>query len=53
MIVDLHILRSHYFISATEPKLFTDPAEERRFANLWEQLSDHLKGHANDASRMS
>ena len=48
MIVDLHILRSHHFISAAEPKLFTEPAEEQRFANLWEQLSDHLKGHAAD-----
>lgn len=39
VIVDLHILRSHYFISATEPKLYTDPAETDRFAGLWRDLS--------------
>lgn len=27
VVVDLHILRSHFFNQATEPKLFTDPAE--------------------------
>ena len=42
-VVDLHILRSHYFISATEPKLFTDPAEAVKFADLWRQLSARLK----------
>lgn len=42
VIVDLHILRSHYFISATEPKLFTEVAEEKRFAGLWVQLSERL-----------
>jgi endoglucanase len=41
-VVDLHILRTHHFISAATPRLFTDPAETQRFAGLWEQLSDHL-----------
>lgn len=47
-VVDLHILRSHYFISASEPKLFTDPAEAGRFADLWRQLSARLCRRAND-----
>lgn len=41
-IVDLHILRSHYFLD-DNPPLYTDPAEAERFANLWRSLSDHLK----------
>ena len=44
VVVDLHILRSHFFISATEPKLFTDPAEGEKFADLWRQLSGELRG---------
>ncbi len=42
-VVDLHILRSHYFNQQTVPALYTDPAEERRFANLWRDLSDFLR----------
>ena len=42
-VVDLHILRSHHFISASEPRLFTDPAEAGRFAGLWRDLSAHLR----------
>jgi len=48
VIVDLHILRTHYFITATEPKLFTDPAEEKRFADLWVQLSKRLEQRDSD-----
>jgi len=40
-IVDLHILRSHYFLD-TSPKLYTDPAEAERFAALWQSLSEQL-----------
>lgn len=43
VIIDLHILRSHFFISENEPKLFTDPAEEERFADMWRQLSARLR----------
>lgn len=42
VIVDLHILRSHHFLDAA-PKLYSDPAEEARFAGLWRQLSAHLR----------
>jgi len=41
-IVDLHILRSHHFNASATPRLFTDPAETRRFAGLWRDLSEHL-----------
>jgi endoglucanase len=47
-VVDLHILRSHHFISEIEPKLFTDPAAADHFADLWRQLSARLQRRAND-----
>jgi endoglucanase len=47
-VVDLHILRTHYFITETEPLLFTDPQEADRFAGLWQDLSAHLRRRAND-----
>jgi endoglucanase len=48
-IVDLHILRSHYFNDRTgTPRLFTDPAEEARFADLWRDLSGRLGNRATD-----
>jgi endoglucanase len=43
VLVDLHILRSHHFISAAEPKLFTEPDGGARFADLWRQLSARLQ----------
>jgi endoglucanase len=48
-IVDLHITRSHYFNDRSGvPALFTDPAQEARFAGLWRELSERLHGRAND-----
>jgi endoglucanase len=47
-VVDLHILRTHTFPAGEEPRLFTDPAEEGRFAGLWQDLSAHLKRRSND-----
>lgn len=47
VVVDLHILRSHSFAQATEPRLFTDPAEGERFAGLWRELSAHLGRRSN------
>jgi len=47
-VIDLHILRSHFFNQATEPALFTDPAEAEHFAGLWRQLSARLSGRPND-----
>ena len=47
-VVDLHILRSHHFISAVTPKLFSDPAETERFAGLWADLADFLCHRSTD-----
>lgn len=46
-IVDLHILRSHFFLD-DNPPLYTDPAEAERFANLWRSLSEHLQDRSLD-----
>jgi endoglucanase len=47
VIVDLHILRSHYFMDA-DPPLFADPARAQQFADFWRQLSRHLRGRRED-----
>ena len=47
-VVDLHILRTHHFISAVTPQLFTDPCEAQRFADLWRQLSSRLQRRLTD-----
>jgi endoglucanase len=47
-VVDLHILRSHFFNQSTEPPLFSDPAEAMKFADLWRQLSARLSSRANE-----
>ena len=44
VVVDLHILRSHYFDSKVKP-LFTDKAAQETFCNCWRQLSGELKGY--------
>lgn len=46
VIVDLHILRSHHFNAAEKP-LWTDPAEQEKFYNLWRDLSLALKHYPN------
>lgn len=48
VVLDLHVLRGHSFGQMTEPRLFTDPAEEGRFADLWRQLSTRLEGRSTD-----
>ncbi len=40
-IVDLHIIRSHDFLAASNP-LWTDPAEQQKLVDLWRQLSAEL-----------
>ncbi|MBN1951446.1 MAG: glycoside hydrolase family 5 protein [Bacteroidales bacterium] len=47
VIVDLHIIRSHHFISETNT-LWTDPAEQQRLIDLWMELSSELKDYPND-----
>lgn len=40
-VVDLHILRSHYFDAKVKP-LFTDTAAQTRFVRCWQDLSSEL-----------
>lgn len=46
-IVDLHILRTHYFLDK-QPPLFTDPKAPDHWADLWRQLSERLRNRAID-----
>jgi endoglucanase len=47
VIVDLHIIRSHHFIAASNP-LWTDKAEQQKLVDMWMKLSDELIGYPND-----
>ncbi|MBI5424456.1 MAG: cellulase family glycosylhydrolase [Opitutae bacterium] len=53
VIVDLHTVRSHHFNAANDGgpanTLFSDPAAQRHFLGLWQQLSARLKDYPNDA----
>lgn len=46
IIIDLHILRSHHF-NAKEKPLWTDPAEQEKFYDLWRDLSKYLINYPN------
>ncbi len=46
VIVDLHIIRSHYF-NAESNTLWTDTAAQAYLVNMWMQLSDELKKYPN------
>ena len=51
-IVDLHIIRSHYFNAANEGganTLFTSEEAQQQLIDMWYQLSDALKGYSNDS----
>ena len=53
-IVDLHIIRSHYFNAVNEGgsdanTLFTSEKAQQDLINMWYQLSDVLKGYSNDS----
>lgn len=43
VVVDFHILKSHYFNDKDEPRLFTDQSEPLRFAGLWSELSSVVR----------
>jgi endoglucanase len=47
VIVDLHIIRSHNFISKSNP-LWTDPAEQQKLVDMWKQLSDELRQYPDN-----
>ncbi len=42
VVLDLHILRSHYF-NATDKPLWTHPEEQDKFVRLWKDLSAAVK----------
>jgi len=42
VVLDLHILRSHHFNEGEKP-LWTDPAEQDKFIQLWKDLSSAVK----------
>ncbi|HVO75810.1 MAG TPA: cellulase family glycosylhydrolase, partial [Ignavibacteriaceae bacterium] len=46
VIVDLHIIRSHYFNAESNP-LWTDEREQKKLINMWLQLSDDLHKYSN------
>ena len=53
-IVDLHIIRSHYFNAVNEGNaqantLFTSEEAQQDLIDMWYQLSDALKGYSNDS----
>ncbi len=51
VVVDLHVIRSHYFNAAhsgQENRLFEDPAEQQKFVNLWQEISDRIGHHSVD-----
>ncbi len=53
-IVDLHIIRSHYFNAVNEGgsnanTLFTSEKAQQDLINMWYQLSDVLKGYSCDS----
>ncbi len=48
VIVDLHLLRSHHFLTGRESPLWTTPAEAEHFGDLWRQLSEHLEPRSED-----
>ena len=47
VVVDLHILRSHHF-NAEEKPLWTEPAAQEQFIDLWRDLSAALNGYPTD-----
>ncbi len=44
VVVDLHIIRSHYFNSKVRP-LWSDPKEQDKFIRLWQDLSGELHAY--------
>jgi endoglucanase len=50
-VIDLHIVRDHYFNAAQEGRsnpLFADTAAQHRFLNLWHQISARLSHYPDD-----
>jgi endoglucanase len=47
VIVDLHIIRSHYFNAASN-QLWTNPAEQEKLVEIWKKLSAELRNYPNN-----
>jgi endoglucanase len=47
VIVDLHIIRAHYF-NAESNSLWTDSKQQEKLVNMWQELSGELGQYAND-----
>jgi endoglucanase len=47
VIVDLHIIRSHYF-NSDENKLWKDPIEQQKLVEIWLKLSNELVQYPNN-----
>jgi endoglucanase len=47
-IVDLHIIRSHFFNDTEEPPLFTVETEMERFGSLWTDLSQAFSSRSTE-----
>lgn len=48
VVVDLHIIRMHHFLTGKESRLWTDPAAADEFADLWRDISGRLAGRSTD-----
>lgn len=48
VVVDMHVLRSHYFNDANEPPLYSQPGEVERFCDLWRTASERLADRSTD-----
>ncbi len=48
VIVDMHILKSHYFNDFKQPVLYTEKKELDHFASLWSQLNERLQEWSPD-----
>lgn len=42
VVVDLHVLRSHTFLKDTGNALFTDPAAQQRFSDIWRLICAYV-----------
>jgi endoglucanase len=45
VVVNMHVLRSHFFGQKDEPALFTDPVAEELFIQIWQQLSETMQSY--------
>ncbi|MBO7071700.1 MAG: cellulase family glycosylhydrolase [Bacteroidales bacterium] len=49
VIVDLHILRSHYFVNLSDNPLFTQREAQENFFECWRKLSEEMHQYPTDS----